>query len=280
MVRSYGFELVTFQFRLFGPTPVYVGNFAVTDLGRKAFHYASATGPSSQPQSPGRFSLSTGTWTMSGSSGDDTLRAAMPGYSIDLAQHSTEPAALEGPGGTISLGPLGPAHYYSWTSLATSGTMVDHGVSLRVTGRSWMDHEWSNTLSGAAGWDWFSVQLDNGTQYMLQFIRTKRAGIVAASGTRVRAAGVDYLTKGRIGEQASGSWTSPVTGYTYARHWRLRVPGGDLEVAPLLADQEVDLRKVQGTVYWEGDCVITGTIGGKPVTGVGYTEINPPGQLG
>jgi predicted secreted hydrolase len=158
--------------------------------------------------------------------------------------------------------------------------MVDHGVSLRVTGRSWMDHEWSNTLSGAAGWDWFSVQLDNGTQYMLQFIRTKRAGIVAASGTRARAAGVDYLTKGRIGEQASGSWTSPVTGYTYARHWRLRVPGGDLEVAPLLADQEVDLRKVQGTVYWEGDCVITGTIGGKPVTGVGYTEINPPGQLG
>jgi hypothetical protein len=41
-----------------------------------------------------------------------------------------------------------------------------------VSGQSWMDHQWGafNFASGA-GWDWFSIQLSNGQQYMLYFVR-------------------------------------------------------------------------------------------------------------
>ncbi len=279
-VHTYGFEYVTFQFRLFGSKPVYIGNFAVSDVDRKAFHYAATTSTSKEPASPGRFALTTGQWSMSGAAGDDTLRAALPGYSIDLALHSTEPPALEGPGGVVGLGPLGTADYYSWTSLATSGTVTDHGAAIHVTGESWMDHEWSNTLSGAAGWDWFSVQLHDSSQYMLEFVRSKGGAIVDSNGTDVRGAAVTHLTKADIAEKSLGAWTSPVTHITYSAGWTLHVPGGRLSVTPDLADQELDLRSVQGTVYWEGDCTITGEIDGKPVTGVGYTELNPPGQLG
>ena len=37
------------------------------------------------------------------------------------------------------------------------------GVERKVTGRAWMDHEWSSQSAGAAdqkGWDWFSLHLD------------------------------------------------------------------------------------------------------------------------
>lgn len=279
-LHTYGFEYVTFQFRVFGPTPLYVGNFAVTDLDRKTFHYDAVSSSSPHPATSGRFALTTGHWSMSGASGTDALRASMPGYSVDLSLHSTEPAALEGPDGIVSLGPLGTADYYSWTSLATSGTVVDHGATIHVTGESWMDHEWSNTLSGAAGWDWFSVQLDDGEQYMLEFIRSKSEAIVDAGGTAVDGAAVTHLAKAQVSEKPLGTWKSPATHITYGAGWTLGVPGGHLTVTPDLADQELDLRNVQGTVYWEGDCAITGEIGGKPVSGVGYTEINPPGQLG
>ena len=36
-LHCYGFEYVTFQFLSLGPAPVYVANFAITDLGRRIF---------------------------------------------------------------------------------------------------------------------------------------------------------------------------------------------------------------------------------------------------
>jgi predicted secreted hydrolase len=52
-----------------------------------------------------------------------------------------------------------------------------------------------------------------------------------------------------------------------------------LAVTPDLKDQELDLRKVQGNAYWEGDVSVSGELDGAHVTGVGYTELNPPGGL-
>jgi hypothetical protein len=59
----------------------------------------------------------------------------------------------------------------------------------------------------------------------------------------------------------------------------LTLPAGHLRVTPDLVDQELDLRAEQGNAYWEGDSSISGVLDGKPVSGVGYTEINPPGQI-
>jgi predicted secreted hydrolase len=39
----------------------------------------------------------------------------------------------------------------------------------------------------------------------------------------------------------------------------------------------VDLLKTQMLAYWEGDVTIKGTIAGAAVSGVGYTELLPPG---
>lgn len=274
-VRCYGFEYVTFQVRAFGDLAFYLGNLAITDLYRHSFHYAEEQASKEIPDTPGRFSLSTGDWAMSGKDGRDTLRAQTAGYHLNLSLRSDEPAVLEGNNGQEVLGPFGSSKYYSWTSLVTGGTVVDHGQVLKVTGLSWMDHQWGPIdLTTGAGWDWFAVQLSDGTQYMMYFIRDKRGHIALSFGTRVRAGKPQRLRS--LSESAYGTWKSPYTAISYSAGWRLSVPGGHLDVQPDLADQELDfLKLLQHNAYWEGDVTVSGDISGHHVSGVGYTELNP-----
>jgi predicted secreted hydrolase len=278
-VHCYGFEYVTFQFLSFGPIPVYVGNFAVTDLSRKSFHYGAQTATYPVPALKDAFSAHTGGWTMSGGNGHDALEAALDGYTLHLHLQASAPAVLEGNGGLVTMGTLGSSKYYSWTSLVTTGTMVDHGVSEKVTGLSWMDHQWgAMDLTSGGGWDWYSVQLSDGDQYMLYFLRNPRGTIVQSFGTRVSPSGLSQRLAS-VRERATGTWHSPASAVTYSSGWQLTVPGGQLDVRPDLADQELDLKSsAQGNVYWEGDVSVTGHVDGASVAGVGYTELNPPGH--
>jgi predicted secreted hydrolase len=279
-VHAYGYAYVIFQLGA-AAKPVYLGDLALTDLSRKTFRFAGKQDSYPRPKTAGRFALHAGSWTMSGGSGRDRLRASMPGYSLNLGLRTTEPAVLEGNKcGHISLALLGSSFYYSWTSLATAGTIVDHGVTLKVTGTSWMDHQWGPiNLGSGGGWDWFSMQLSNGQQYMLFFIRNKKGQIVETAGTGVACGGkgITYLTAAGTGEKATGSWTSPATGIKYGSGWKVTVPGGQLAVTPDLRNQEVDLVNTQGIVYWEGDVTIKGKIGRATVSGDGYTELLPWG---
>jgi predicted secreted hydrolase len=279
-VHSYGFEYVTFQFLGIAPEPVYFGDLSLTDLTRKSFQYGVQEDSYPVPATHDSFALHTGDWSMSGGLGHDTLHASLPGYTLNLSLQTTEPPVLHGDDGVIPFGPFGTSFYYSWTSLLSGGTIVDHGVTVRVTGISWMDHQWGSfDFASGGGWDWFSMQLSDGHQYMLYFIRNEAGQIVQTVGTRVGPGGqVAHLAPASFSEHATGSWVSPVTGITYGSGWQVTVPGGHLTVTPDLLDQELDLLDSQGVVYWEGDVSIQGQIDGRPVHGVGYTEINPPDQ--
>jgi predicted secreted hydrolase len=275
----YGFEYVTFQLLTSaGLTPFYVANFAITDLDRKTFQYQAKVASYPIPAKKDGFALHTGGWSMSGGSGDDDLVADLPGYRVDLHLQTSEPAVLEGNNGAVTMGGLGPSKYYSWTSLLTTGTMVDHGVAIKVVGISWMDHQWgAMDLDGGGGWDWFSVQLTDGQQYMLDFIRNHADHIVTNFGTHISATGqADHLT-GTLSERVLASWRSPASGITYGSGWALGVPGGSLTVTPYVRGQELDLRRsLQGNAYWEGDVSVTGDVDGSNVHGVGYAELNSP----
>jgi predicted secreted hydrolase len=278
-LHCYGFEYVTFQFLHEAPEPVYFGDLSITDLTRGTFQYGVKEASYPVPNTPDRFDLHAGGWTMSGGSGTDNLHARLPGYELNLHLQTSEPAVLHGDDGVIPFGPFGTSKYYSWTSLLTTGTIIDHGDPVSVIGISWMDHQWGNfDFASGAGWDWFSMQLSNGQQYMLYFIRNSAGAIVQTIGTRVEPNGeATNLAPSTFAEQATGSWTSPATGITYSSGWNVGVPGGKLTVTPDLVDQELDLLDTQGVAYWEGDVSIQGQINGVPVAGVGYTEINPVG---
>jgi len=125
-----------------------------------------------------------------------------------------------------------------------------------------------------AGWDWFSIQLSNRTQYMIYVFRNGRGKAIQAIGTRIRRDGsTARIPQKKMKVTRLGTWTSPDTGYKYASGWRLKVPGGRLTITPRLRNQELSSELGK---YWEGACGITGTINGKPVRGLGYTELLPP----
>ena len=76
--------------------------------------------------------------------------------------------------------------------IATEGTVMVGGEAFTVDGLSWMDHEWSTSALGAeqAGWDWFSIQLDDNTELMLFQLRRADGTVDGfSSGTLIAADG-------------------------------------------------------------------------------------------
>jgi hypothetical protein len=80
------------------------------------------------------------------------------------------------------------SHYYSITRLATRGKLTVGGRTLEVTGTSWFDREFSTSqlAPDQVGWDWFSLQLSDGSDLMLYVMRLKDGSLdPASSGTLV-----------------------------------------------------------------------------------------------
>src|SRR5262249_10952387 len=154
----------------------YVGHYAISDLTRGQFHFdqRSLTEPNA-PIPNGTtttgFNLGIGSWHMDGVNGADHLAADTTDYAIKLSLRGQKPAARHNGDGLVNLGIAGFSYYYSRTHMAVTGSIVDHGATIPVTGLAWMDHQWGNFIPTAGGgWDWFSIQLANDVEYMIYFI--------------------------------------------------------------------------------------------------------------
>lgn len=294
--RRYGFEFALFKayvpprFRVLGVVPlallkdhVYVAHVAVTDVDAASFSQGQRSdlwswhgGASAQ-----RLDAFVGDWRVEqAADGVSTrLRAGPPGYDLDLTLTPEKPAALHGePPGIQSMGPGGTSYYVSDTRMAVTGTIGTACGLLgcheaRVDGIAWHDHQWGDfDVTGFAGWDWYSFQLDDDTEVMLYLIRAADGTPVSAAGSYVTASGrVVHLTQGDfLVEPTGATWTSPTTGAVYPLGWNVAVPrfGLDLAVTPVLDAQEMDTRATTGVVYWEGSVQVRGTR-----QGVGYVEL-------
>jgi predicted secreted hydrolase len=280
--HAYGFELVVFQTLRGAFPPYYAAHFAITDLARGAFHYDQRVqfgGAGNLPSAPttSGFNLSVGGWGMQGVGGQDHLTAAMADYTMDLRLAGSKPAVLHGGSGLITYGLAGFSYYYSRPRMAISGTLSDHGAPLAVGGVAWMDHQWGNFVSLAgAGWDWYSIQLDNNTEYMLYVIRDEQKRPLSTVGTYVAPDGrASEVSAAAIAIQPRGQWTSPVTHGQYPAGWQVTLSDQrlSLTLAPLLADQELVTAASTGVAYWEGAVSVRGTVGSSPITGQGYVEL-------
>lgn len=205
------------------------------------------------------------------------LQAADGPMAIDLYLEPLKPPALHGQEGFSPKGPEpgNASFYYSLSRQAATGTVTSGGETIPVQGLAWMDHEWSTSAlsEGMRGWDWLSLQLDDGRELMLFQIRdAEGAPSAESSGSLVDGdAGVTHLAREDFALEPRGTWTSPRSGGTYPSGWRVAVPGQGLEllVEPILDDQEFDgfFR------YWEGAVEVEGEADGAPVSGRGYVEL-------
>jgi predicted secreted hydrolase len=285
-LHAYGYELVFFRQGISYPDQaVYAGNLAITDLTNNAFKWESRVSvqPDNLPAGGG-YNITVQDWAMAGKNGSSTLSGGFTdqSYQLKLSVSQSKPAALHGNlngvKGLIPYAQWGQSYYYSFTDLKATGTVYDHGVPVQVTGTSWFDHQYGNFATAYGSWNWFSIQLLDGTQYMIYQIKDSTGTIVEKAGTKVNADGTTVDLDGNsLSVQALGSWTSPATGLTYSSGWRLNVPGGQFTIIPQRKDQEVAWPDAPGGAYWEGTSSVVGSVGGNPVAGQGYTEITTPG---
>jgi predicted secreted hydrolase len=163
--------------------------------------------------------------------------------------------------------------------MKTEGTLVVQGLAQPVTGSSWMDHEFGSSAlaPGQVGWDWFSLQFDDGTELMLYLIRQADGRPDPHSaGTWVDKEGrASHLRRPDFAIEVLDRWASSRTKGVYPSKWRLRVPGIGLEatVVPAFPDQELDTAKSTQVIYWEGAASATGAIAGRRLRGRGYVEM-------
>lgn len=204
------------------------------------------------------------------------LRAADQAFELDLTLAAGRGPLLHGDAGYSqkSDAPGSASYYVSYSRLPTSGRVRIDDRWLEVTGESWMDQEWGSALLGdqQTGWDWLSLQLDNGYDLMIFRIRDQQQGSVTVRGSLIDPDGtVNSFVDDGASMQPTGNWRSPHSGAVYNTAWSISVPQFDLllQIKALQPDQELRTQ----VVYWEGMIEASGQHRGAPVEGRGYLEM-------
>jgi predicted secreted hydrolase len=272
----------------------YLGHLAVSDIAAHEFHFkdellrgttglAGAYDAAQSAKEELRVWL--GKWDLLRTAKGWRLRAASGEIALDLNLEEQLAPILHGKSGERGLSRKGPrpgqaSYYYSVPRLKTSGSVELSGKKFEiVSGLSWMDHEFgSNQLSKEqSGWEWFAIQLDDGSALMLYMLRNSDGTTEPnSSGTWIAPDGsATYLPLGSIKTTPGRTWTSPHTQASYAIEWTVEIPEKKLSLSVKAAqdDQEVRSEKSGGISYYEGAVRVSGKSDGKDVVGDGYLEI-------
>lgn len=295
--RPFGFQLTFFRSRIKPPQDtnpvarsawrteqIYMAHVALSDIGQERFYSSEAMAREAVGLAGARKEKNMNVvflkgWRATIEESHHRLAADAGDFSFELDLTPVKQPVLQGEGGYSQKGnrPEQASCYYSMTHLETIGNVVVGEKRYPVTGLAWMDHEYSSEPldPGAAGWDWFSLQLTDDTELMLYRIRMKGGGTVS-HGTLVTANGDALPISGEaMAVTSTATWESQRTGTVYPAGWRISIPdhGIALTVIPAMADQEMRSELGGRFTYWEGSVTLSGNAGKKAVAGRGYVEL-------
>ncbi len=180
------------------------------------------------------------------------------------------------------------SHYFSLTRVLTTGSIDVDGKTYQVEGTSWIDHEFfsGSMAANETGWDWLSVQLQDGTEVMLYRLRHKDGSIDPySSGSYVDASGKSHFLSAQDfamtpATDAADLWTSPATKAAYPVRWHVSIPRLKLELEVTTPLRSQELASQFGTSYWEGAIDVAGTRDQSQLRGVGYLELTGYAETG
>ena len=300
--KAFGCQLTFFRFALtpqmperishFATNQVYMGHFAITDAAndeyfcferrsRGAGGLAGATGDPTYKvwlEDWSATEVEPGVMRLHVASTSDLIEAK-PQIGLSLNLRQTRSPILHGDHGLSQKGsePGNATYYYrsGWTgNHRRDRNQRQNGNCQRD--QPGMDHEFGTSFlgEGFVGWDWFSLQLEDGTTLMLYCLRrsdqscdpeTFGGTLVYPDSRQLRLGTTDFtLTPSR-------QWTSPESGATYPSDWQITFPELKivLQVEPLIPNQEFRA----SFTYWEGAVRVHGQIDGAAVNGRGYVEL-------
>lgn len=211
-------------------------------------------------------------WSLLGTGGNDpldqaTLSARGEDFSYRLALEAEGPLVPQGDNGYSVKSDTGQAsHYYSQPFYRASGRVTIDGQDIEVTGRAWLDREWSSQplTDEQTGWDWFSLHLAGGEKLMAYRLRSAN-GTAFAPGTWISADGTPTPLANGAFEIVPMEQTE-VAGRVIPTTWRLSLPDRAVD----LTVEALNPQSFMTTAfpYWEGPVRYTGSH-----TGVGYLEM-------
>jgi predicted secreted hydrolase len=291
--RAFGYQLTMFRSALAPTAPeresawaarqVYMAHFTLTDVQTGRFYpfekfAREAQGLAGAEGSPWRVWVEDWEAKSAGAAFSPlTLSARAGEVALQLTLEEGKAPVLQGERGLSQKGrePGNASYYYSLTRMPSRGHVTVAGERFAVRGESWMDREWSTSAlsGGQVGWDWFALQLSDGSELMYYQLRGKGGAVDPLSaGVLVSPSGeVTRLDRESLQLEVLSQWESPRGGVRYPAKWRVRIPQQQLQltVSPRVADQELPL----SVRYWEGAVGVEGTRAEAALRGRGYVEL-------
>ena len=196
-----------------------------------------------------------------------TLKATGADFGFDMSLDAQGPLVYHGADGFSVKSQEGQAsYYYSQPFFDIQGTLLLPEGEVPVSGKAWLDREWSSQpLSETqSGWDWFSLSFDSGAKLMGFQLRQSTGTGYSASTWITPDGQTTAFPNGAFG--AEPLQIHEVAGRDVPTRWRVTLPdrGVDVTVDALNKDAWMGLT----IPYWEGPVRIKGSH-----AGVGYLEM-------
>ena len=296
--RRFGFQLTFFRSRVpatqgmrsgFAAKQLHFAHAAVTDVtGQRLLHDQRIARSSGDAQVDLAQASETDTnvvlrdWSLQRRGASYLARANGVGFAFDLNLQESQPLLLQGDLGLSHKGPEASqaSFYYSLPQLQVTGQLTLDDQRQAVTGRAWLDHEWSQSMLApqAVGWDWIGMNLNDGSALTAFRLRNKAGGTVWAGGSwRTNGATTPVVfTPEQVDFQPGRRWTSQASGTSYPVEWQVTVPDASstprrFSVRALVDNQELDSSRSTGAIYWEGLSDLLDVQG--QLVGRGYLEM-------
>lgn len=204
--------------------------------------------------------------------------SAISNISFDL--NTVKRPLIVGGNGKFDQGLSNYTYYYSQTKNDLTGTFTLNGTTENVTGTAWIDRQYGdfNPFTGE-NYEWFSIQLDNGTDLNLWNIFNSNREIPDNDRYRILSAYVDenQNTQYTISDfeiERLEYFITPDNLRRYSKKWRLTSASKniDLIITSNYETSEVNITQLSFR-FFEGSTTVTGTIDGVSVLGVGFAEL-------
>ncbi len=267
--REFGFQATFFRTRVgvtqgmssrFAARQLLFAHAALTDVqGRKLWHDQRIAREGFEVAAAAQDDLRVRLRDWSLERQADVYRAHLPAgdFALELQCSATQPVLLQGEQGLSRKGPQveNASYYYSQPQLAVRGGVALQGQRFEVSGKAWLDHEWSQELlhPQAVGWDWIGINLDDGSALTAFRLRRQDGSALWDGGSfRSPRTGLENFGPGQVVFSAQRRWTSPLSQASYPVEWSVRTPAGAYTVKAVIDNQELDSRRSTGAFYWEG----------------------------
>lgn len=302
--RRFGFEATFFRRALkppaaqsadgdksaFGSEQIYLAHMALSDPTPGAFLHEERInrGGWDAFASPNDLDTRNGNWSLTRAPDEASAESMKLSGSIrgraafDLKLSPAKRKVVFGESGLSRKGadPDASSHYITFPRLTVAGVLRVDGKSEAVSGLAWMDHEISSSQldKNQVGWDWASVQLDDGREIMVYILRTKsgRPDPYSTLAWIDRDSRVRHFGPGQFSWTSKERWISPETGAEYPLDVTIQTPDPAtgsttrIRLKPIMPNQELTGR-IGGISYWEGACDALDEKGRK--IGQAYVEL-------